>query len=83
MGEGLSTHSTDREDERNQITAQQTYADRERARRAREEFEKAYEARIQEERQAAGCCILCGEPLNALARLRRARQHLRCTTFSE
>jgi hypothetical protein len=77
------THAMDDKGEADLIAAQQTTAGREKAQRAREQFEQAFEVRIKDERQALGVCILCGEPLNSLARFRRALQHRRCQTFIE
>ena len=79
----MSTHATDHKNEGDLIAAQESAANRDKARRAREQFEKAYEARIKDERRASGCCVLCGETLSTFARLRRASRHFRCSTFIE
>jgi len=75
------SHHTDRETD--PIAAQELAISREKALRAREQFEREYEDRIQRERRAAGCCELCGGALTRLDRLRRAARHRRCTTFMD
>jgi len=65
------------------IAAQELAISREKAQRAREQFEKQYENRIQRERRAARCCEMCGQPLNRLDLLIRSVRHRRCTTFMD
>ena len=77
----MSNHTIDRDKQEDPIAAQELAVSREKAQRAREQFEKEYEIRIQQQRLAAGCCEMCGEPLNRLDRIRRASRHRRCTTF--
>ena len=75
------SHTTDRDDSGDPMAAQELAVNREKALRAREQFEREYEDRIQRERRAAGCCELCGEVLTTLDRLRRATRHRRCLAF--
>jgi hypothetical protein len=77
------SHTTDRDNPGDPMAAQELAVNREKALRAREQFEREYEERIQRERRAAGRCELCGEALTTLDRLRRATSHRRCTIFVE
>ena len=79
----MSNHTIDRDKQDDPIAAQELAISRERAQRAREQFEQEYENRIQQERRAAGCCEMCGQPLTRLDRLRRASRHRRCATFMD
>ena len=79
----MSSHTVDRDKQDDPIAAQELAISRERAQRAREQFEQEYENRIQQERRAAGCCEMCGQPLTRLDRLRRASRHRRCATFMD
>jgi hypothetical protein len=63
--------------------AQELASSRDKALRAREQFERQYEEGVRRERHAAGCCEMCGGPLTAFDRFRRAARHRRCTTFTE
>jgi hypothetical protein len=73
--------TTDRENREDPIPAQEIAMNREKAQRAREQFEREYDARVQAERQASGLCIMCGVVLSPLDRLLRARRHRRCHIF--
>jgi len=75
--------TTDRENREDPIPAQEIAINREKAQRAREQFEREYDARVQAERRASGLCIMCGAILSPLDRLLRARQHRRCHTFTD
>jgi len=79
----VSNHTIDRDKQDDPIAAQELAISRERAQRAREQFEQEYENRIQQERRAAGCCEMCGQPLTRLDRLRRASRHRRCAIFMD
>ena len=79
----MSNHTIDRDKHDDPIAAQELAISREKAQRAREQFEREYENRIQQERRAACCCEMCGQPLNRLDRLVRSVRHRRCTTFME
>ena len=79
----MSNHTIDRDKQDDPIAAQELAISRERAQRAREQFEQEYENRIQQERRAAGCCEMCGQPLTRLDRLRRASRHRRCAIFMD
>ena len=79
----MSHQKVDREKEADPIAAQELAISREKAQRAREQFEREYEERIQRERRARGCCEMCGGPLTTLDRIRRSARHRRCTTFVE
>ena len=79
----MSHQSMDPENQSDPMAAQELVISREKARRAREHFEREYEARIQRERREAGCCEMCGGPFSTLERFRRANKHRRCTTFTE
>ena len=79
----MSNHTIDRDKQDDPIAAQELAISRERAQRAREQFEQEYENRIQQERHAAGCCEMCGQPLTRLDRLRRASRHRRCAIFMD
>ena len=79
----MSNHTIDRDKQDDPIAAQELAISRERAQRAREQFEQEYENRIQQERRAAGCCEMCGQSLTRLDRLRRASRHRRCASFMD
>jgi hypothetical protein len=79
----VSNHTVDRDKQDDSIAAHELAISREKAQRAREQFEREYERRIQQERRVAGCCEMCGQPLTRLDRLRRASRHRRCTTFAD
>jgi hypothetical protein len=71
----------DREKQADPIAAQELAISREKAQRAREQFEREYEERIRRERRVAGCCEMCGGSLTTLDRIRRSARHRRCSTF--
>ena len=77
------SNTIDRDRQGDPIAGQELAISREKARRAREQFEREYETRIQRERYEAGCCEMCGMPLTAIDRLLRSHRHRRCTTFSD
>jgi hypothetical protein len=77
----VSNHTIDRDKQDNLIAAQELAIGRDKAQRAREQFEREYEHRIQQERRSAGCCEMCGQPLTRLDRFRRASRHRRCRIF--
>jgi len=79
----VGNHTIDRDKQGDPIAAQELAISREKAQRAREQFEREYENRIQNERRAAGCCEMCGQPLTRLDRFRRSSRHRRCTTFMD
>ena len=79
----MSNHTIDRDKHDDPIAAQELAINRDKAQRAREQFEREYENRIQQERRAAGCCEMCGQPLTRLDRFRRALRHRRCMTFMD
>jgi hypothetical protein len=81
MEKRVSNHTIDREKQEDPIAAQELAVSREKAQRAREQFEREYEIRVQQQRLASGCCEMCGKPLNRLDRIRRASRHRRCRTF--
>ena len=79
----MSNHTIDRDRHEDPIAAQELAINREKAQRAREQFEREYENRIQQERRATGCCEMCGQPLTRLDRLVRSARHRRCITFMD
>jgi hypothetical protein len=72
-----------RQHEGNLFSDQERLAEAERGRRAREEFEKAWEQEIRNARRAANLCVLCGRPLSVLVRISGAIHHAGCRLFTE
>ena len=70
-------------DEEKMLAELRRQAGNEKARRAREQFERSRQREIENIRKAAGLCTMCGRSLNAIARILGARRHRSCRSFRE
>lgn len=79
----MPTTLSERQEEDKRFADQERQADEERQQRAREKLESIRQADIQNARQAAGQCVLCGQTLGMITRILRKDRHKGCKDFHE